>query len=53
MPAIVNSYLDNNANSKVQLKPDAGTEALRIVELLERLADSDLDAVHIMTSAFE
>ena len=53
LPAIVNSYLDNNANSKVQLKPDAGTEALRIVELLERLADSDLDAVHIMTSAFE
>ena len=51
--AIVNSYLENNPGSKVQLKPDAGAEALRIVELLETLATSNLDAVHIMTSTSE
>ena len=51
--AIVNSYLENNPTSKVQLKPDASAEALKIVELLELLAASNLDAIHIMTSASE
>ena len=53
LPAIINQYLVNNPNSKIQLKPDAKTEALRIVELLERLGASNLDAIHIMTSASE
>jgi biopolymer transport protein ExbD len=53
LPAIVNAYLESNPNSKIQLKPDADAEALRIVELLETLANSNLDAIHIMTSASE
>ena len=53
LPTIINEYLENNPNSKVQLKPDANTEALRIVELLERLGSSHLDAIHIMTSTSE
>ena len=53
LPEIINTYLENNPNSKVQLKPDAGAEALRIVELLEKLAASNLDAIHIMTSTSE
>lgn len=53
LPAIVNEYLENNPNNKVQLKSDANSEALRIVELLERLGTSNLDAIHIMTSASE
>ncbi len=50
---IVNTYLENETNSKVQLKSDAGAEALRIVELLETLAASNLEAIHIVTSASE
>jgi biopolymer transport protein ExbD len=53
LPAIVNAYIEANPNSKVQLKPDAGAEALRIVELLEELATSHLDAIYVMTSASE
>ncbi len=51
LPTIINDYLTNNPNNKVQLKPDAGVEALRIVELLERLSESNLKAINIMTSA--
>jgi biopolymer transport protein ExbD len=50
---LINRYLEGNPNSKVQLKPDAEAEALRIVELLEILANSNLQAIHIMTSASE
>ena len=50
---IINEYLDKNPNSKIQLKPDTATEALRIVELLEKMAFSNLEAVHIMTSSSE
>ncbi|MFK7793738.1 MAG: ExbD/TolR family protein [Gammaproteobacteria bacterium] len=53
LPVIINEYLESKPNSIVQLKPDANTEALRIVELLETLGTSNLDAVHIVTSASE
>ena len=50
---IINLHLEDSPNSKVQLKPDAEAEALRIVESLEILANSNLQAIHIMTSASE
>ena len=48
---IINDYLLKNPNYQIQIKPDANVEALRIVELLERLSATNLEVVHIMTSA--
>ena len=48
---IVNDHLSLSSSNKVQLKPDANVEASLVVELLEYLSKTDLNAVHIVTSA--
>jgi len=47
----VESYINNNSLKKLQLKSDAEAEALHVVELLERLGKTDIEAIHILTSA--
>ncbi len=51
LKVIINNYLADNPKQKIQLKSDAETEAIRIVEILESLGETELEAVHIMTSA--
>ena len=46
----INNYLDEYPKQKVQLKPDARAEAVRLVEVLELLGTTKLDAVHIVTT---
>ncbi len=48
---VVNDHLSLNPSNRVQLKPDANVEASLVVELLELLSETDLNAVHIVTSA--
>ncbi|MDW3094755.1 MAG: biopolymer transporter ExbD [Gammaproteobacteria bacterium] len=47
---IINNHLIDNPKQKIQLKPDAETEAIRVVDILETLGETNLEAVHIMTS---
>ena len=48
---IIQQKLQENSLQKVQLKPDAHANALDVLSLLERLAVTELDAIHILTSA--
>lgn len=47
---IINNNLIDNPKQKIQLKPDAEAEAIRVVEILESLGNTDIEAVHILTS---
>ncbi len=48
--SIVQASMQNDSLKKVQLKSDANAEAFNIVELLEELAKTDLETLHILTS---
>lgn len=48
---IIQQNLQNQSLQRVQLKPDANADAVIVVELLERLGETELEAIHILTSA--
>lgn len=48
---MIQQHIQTDSLKKVQLKSDAGAEALNVVELLERLGKTDLEAIHILTNA--
>ncbi len=47
---LVNESLQNQAVKKIQLKPDAQANALRLVEIIDLLSKSEAEAVHILTN---
>ncbi len=51
LPALINTYLEENSVSKVQIKADANAKADLLIDLLQELSTSDLDAVHILTTS--
>ena len=48
--AMIQENLRNQSLKKVQLKPDADADALHVVELLERLSETELEAIHLLTN---
>lgn len=47
----VNSLLITEPTSIIQLKADADVEALQIVKLIELLSETELNAVHLLTTS--
>ena len=47
---LIQESIQNESLKKVQLKSDANADALHVVELLERLSETDLEVVHILTT---
>jgi len=48
--ALIQENLHSQSLKKVQLKPDADADALHVVELLERLSETELEAIHLLTN---
>ncbi len=48
--ALIQENIHNQSLKKVQLKPDADADALHVVELLERLSETELEAIHLLTN---
>lgn len=48
--SVIQSYMQENSQQTVHLKVDANADAIHIVELLAILAETDLQAIHLLTS---
>ncbi len=48
---IIQQNLQNQSLKRVQLKPDANADAVIVVELLERLGQTELETINILTTA--
>lgn len=49
----VQQFIAVNKHTKVQLKADANAKAVTIVELMELLSTTDLQAIHLLTTSQE
>lgn len=47
----VQQFITTNKHTKVQLKADANSKAVIIVELMELLNSTDLQAIHLLTTS--
>lgn len=48
---LIQESLQSQTLKALQLKPDANADALNVVELLEYLSNTELEAVHILTNS--
>lgn len=49
--SVIQESIQSHALKTVQLKPDANADAINVVELLEYLSSTELEAVHILTNS--
>ncbi len=51
LPEIIQRHIESNEYTKVQLKADANVEALLVVELVELIGKTNLQAIHLLTTS--